>query len=89
VKKSSYKVVWDIRAFEHFKEILKHLAELSNQAPKMVKKAIFERIKTIQENPFVCEYDKLKSPSNKDFRAFVVFSYRVTYQIKHEIRGFE
>ena len=38
VNKSPFKVVWDIQALEHFKEILKHLAELSNHAPKIVKK---------------------------------------------------
>jgi len=49
VKNSSFKIIWDVQALEHFKEILEHLNEQSNQAPKIVKKAIFDTIKTSSE----------------------------------------
>lgn len=51
--------------------------------------AIIERLELIRKNPLSCEPDKLKDPTNNDFRAFVVYSYRVTYQInsnKKELR---
>lgn len=86
VKSSSLKVVWDIEAFNQFKEILTYLEEQSRQAPKIVKKAILDRISQIKNNPLICESDKLKSPTDKNFRAFIVFSYRVTYQIKIETK---
>lgn len=82
VKHSSFKVSWDRNALDHFKEILAHLAKQSNEAPKIVKTAVISRLDIIKTNPLICESDKLKSPLNKDFRAFVVFSYRITYQIK-------
>jgi plasmid stabilization system protein ParE len=34
----------------------------------------------------MCEVDKLKAPSGMDFRAFIVFSYRITFQIKLEAK---
>ena len=89
VKLSSFKLIWDGEALDQLKEILEYLDEQSEQAPKIVKKAIFERLLVVQRNPLTSEVDKLKDPMNVDFRAFVVFSYRVTYQIenvKKEIR---
>jgi len=89
VKSSSFKLIWDGEALDQLKEILEYLDEQSEQAPKIVKKAIFERLLVVQRNPLTSEVDKLKEPMNVDFRAFVVFSYRVTYQIenvKKEIR---
>ena len=89
VKSSSFKLIWDGEALDQLKEILEYLDEQSEQAPKIVKKAIFERLLAVQRNPLTSEVYKLKDPMNVDFRAFVVFSYRVTYQIenvKKEIR---
>ena len=89
VKSSSFKLIWDGEALDQLKEILEYLDEQSEQAPKIFKKAIFERLLVVQRNPLTSEVDKLKDPMNVDFRAFVVFSYRVTYQIenvKKEIR---
>ncbi len=84
VKSSQLKVVWDILAFEQFKDILNYLEEQSVQAPKIVKKGILDRIKVIQKNPLICEADKLRLPISDDYRAFIVFSYRVTYQIDYD-----
>jgi len=86
VKYSSYAIVWDRNALDSFKEILEYLSKQSTQAPKIVKGAIINRLEVIKSNPLITEVDKLKSPPNHDFRAFVVFSYRVTYQVKSESR---
>ncbi len=82
VKLSSCKIVWDIEALNQFKEVLEFLSEHSIQAPRIVKKAILDQIALVKKNPQIFEVDKLRSPKDKNFRAFVVFSYRVTYQIK-------
>lgn len=82
VKSNSFKIVWDRNALDHFKEILEYLEKQSTQAPKIVKTAIIAQIELIKVNPIITEVDKLKDLPNKEFRAFVVFSYRVTYQIK-------
>jgi plasmid stabilization system protein ParE len=87
VKPTSYKVVWNIEALGQLKEILEYLEKQSNQAPKIVKQAVLEKIKVIKINPLICESDKLKRPSfDKEFRAFVVYSYRISYQIKIDIK---
>ncbi|MBK6640636.1 MAG: type II toxin-antitoxin system RelE/ParE family toxin [Bacteroidia bacterium] len=80
------KIVWDRNALDHFKEILNFLEKQSHQAPKIVKSAIIARLNLIKINPLICELDKLKNSPNKEFRAFVVFSYRVTYQIKTDAK---
>lgn len=78
----SFKIVWDRKALDYFKEILGYLNKQNKQASKIVKKAIVNRLELIKSNPLICELDKLKESKNKDFRAFVIFNYRVTYQIK-------
>ncbi len=82
VKSTPFDIVWGRKALDNFKEILNYLATQSDQAPKIVKDAIVDRLETIKANPQICELDKLKDRPNKDYRAFVVYSYRVTYQIK-------
>ena len=77
VKNSSLKISWDRKALDKLKEILAYLAKQNTQVPKIVRSAIVSRLDIIKTNPHVCELDKLKDPANKDFRAFVVFSYRV------------
>jgi plasmid stabilization system protein ParE len=86
VKVLPLKIVWDIEALNQFKEILFHLEQQSIQAPKIVKKEILDRLKLIKNNPNTFEADKLRTPINENFRAFVVFSYRVTYQICFELK---
>lgn len=81
----SFKIVWDVQALEHFQSILGYLEKQSEQAPKIVKSAILSRINSIKNNPNVYEIDKLKDNPNKEFRAFVVFSFRVTYQVKTDL----
>lgn len=85
VKSLSFKIVWDRKALDNFKEILTYLEKQSIQAPKIVKSAIVTRLDIIKTNPLIAELDKLKDSPNKEFRAFVVYSYRITYQIKKEI----
>lgn len=86
VKYSSLKISWDRIALDNLKEILVYLAKQNTEVPKIVKSAIISRLDIIKTNPLICESDKLKDPASKDFRAFVVFSYRVTYQIKSETK---
>jgi plasmid stabilization system protein ParE len=86
VKVLPLNIVWDIEALNQFKEILFHLKQQSIQAPKIVKKEILDRLKLIKNNPHTFEADKLRTPINENFRAFVVFSYRVTYQICFELK---
>lgn len=82
VKSASYTIIWDKIALENLLEILNYLGKQSTQASKIVKAGILDRLDVIKSNPFITEFDKLKNPSNKNFRAFVIYNYRVTYQVK-------
>ena len=84
VKSSSFKITWDQKALDHFKDILTYLEKQSTQAPRIVKIGVINRLELVRKNPLSCEVDLLKEPANKNYRAFVVFSYRITYQIKTE-----
>ncbi len=84
--KPHYKIIWDRKALDHFKDILAYLEKQSKQAPKIIKDAVISRLNVIKTNPLINEQDKLKDSLNKDFRAFVVFSYRVTYQLKSDAK---
>ena len=82
VKALPYTIIWDKEALKHFKQILIYLDTQSEQAPKIVKEAVVTRLELVKANPLICEVDKLKNPADATFRAFVVFNYRLTYQIK-------
>ena len=86
VKAAGSKLIWDRIALDNFKEILEYLEKHSSQAPKIVKSAILARLNVIKTNPHITELDKLKDAPNKDFRAFIIYNYRVTYQIKTELK---
>ena len=86
IKQKDYKIIWDRMALDHFKEILVYLSEQSLQASRIVKNGILTRIVSIQKNPFIFEKDKLKDNPNEEFRAFIVYNYRITYQIKIETK---
>ncbi|TAF45896.1 MAG: hypothetical protein EAZ51_09265 [Sphingobacteriales bacterium] len=72
--KPSFKIIWDRKALEHFKDVLTYLEKQSPQAAKIVKNAIIAKLKIIKINPFINELDKLKYLSNNNFRAFVIYS---------------
>ena len=78
VKQKSYTIILDRIALDHFKDILSFLSKQSLQAPKIVKEGILSRLDDVKKNAFVFEMDKLKDNPNKEFRAFVIYSYRIT-----------
>ena len=81
VKAKSYKIIWDRKALDHFKDILEFLSQQNSQAPIIVKNGVLSRLDDIKKNALIFEIDKLKDSPNKEFRAFVIYSYRITYQI--------
>ncbi len=81
-QKRSYTIIWDRIALDDFKNILDFLSKQSSQAPKIVREGVLSRINEIKINPLIFELDKLKDYPNKEFRAFVIYNFRITYQIK-------
>lgn len=82
VKQNFFAIIWDRNALDDFKEILSFLSKQSSLAPKIVKDGVLSRLEVIKTNVLICEIDKLKDKPTKEFRAFVIYSYRITYQIK-------
>jgi mRNA-degrading endonuclease RelE of RelBE toxin-antitoxin system len=62
------------------------LSKQSSQAPNIVKTGILSRLDDVKNNPQIFEIDKLKENPNDEFRAFVIYNYRITYQIKVETK---
>lgn len=56
VKPASYKILWDRKTLDHFKEALAYLQKQSDQAPKIVKGAVLAQLKLIKVNPFICDW---------------------------------
>jgi len=86
VNPKPFQVDWDRNALDDLKEILEYLSAQSSQASKIVKSAILSRIDVVKTNPFICEKDELRLPINEEFRAFVVFSYRITYHVHVKLK---
>jgi plasmid stabilization system protein ParE len=84
ISRKSYTIVWDRIALNHFKEILYYLSKQSAQAPLIVREGILSRLAKLKKDPLIFEIDKLKDSPNDEFRAFVIYNYRITYQIKAE-----
>lgn len=82
VKQKTYTIIWDRIALDHFKDILEFLSKQSSQAPKIVKDGILSRLDDVKKNALIFKLDKLKDTPNKEFRASVIYSYRITHQIK-------
>ena len=85
VKSAKFSLYWDAEATAQLEEILSFLAKRSHIAPRIVKNAVFSRVKELQYMPFQAEPDELRRPKNDFFRAVVVFSYRITYQIVPDV----
>ena len=82
IRRKSYTIIWDRIALDHFKEILDYLSKQSFQAPRIVREGVISRLDDLKKNPFIFEIDKLKDTANTEFRAFVIYNYRITYQVK-------
>jgi mRNA-degrading endonuclease RelE of RelBE toxin-antitoxin system len=82
VKQKAYTIIWDRKVLTHFQEILEFLSTQSSQAPKIVREGVIARLDDVKKNALIFEIDKLKDQPNSEFRAFVIYNYRITYQIK-------
>jgi len=80
-KQKSYTIIWDRIALDDFKDILIFLSKQSSQAPQIVRKGVISRLGNIEKNPLVFEIDRLKEYHNEEFRAFVIYNLRITYQV--------
>ena len=81
VRKKRHKIIWEDSALDYLVEQLEYVSQMSEDAPSIIKKGILKNIQSVKANPYVFEADKFKADNDGSYRAFVVYSYRVSYHI--------
>lgn len=72
---------WSATARKQFKSILLNLNNESPFGAKIVLDTILDRVAQLPRHPEMYPADKLREDQDNSFRAFTVFSYRITYRI--------
>ncbi len=79
--KKKIEIVWSSEASYSFVEILEYLSSKSMSAVDIVGNSILDEIENLSKNPFVHPADRFKNNRSGNFRACVVYSYRISYQV--------
>jgi plasmid stabilization system protein ParE len=79
--KKKISVAWTVSAQRQFKEILEYLNERSPVGAAIVYDGVNSIINQLIEHPEKFPPDLLNDAQDKSFRAFTIYSYRITYQI--------
>lgn len=74
------RIVWDIAAKEELKNIYDYIKQDSLQNAEMVRDGIVKAVSSLSKN-FVHRPDKYKRNNDDTYRAFEMYSYRVSYRI--------
>lgn len=85
--KKQLPIKWDSSAFLQLQSIVDYIRLESPTGATIVAKKIISAIKELRNNPTKYPPDKLRMDNNKDYRAFEIYHYRITYYIaKNHIR---
>jgi len=82
--KKSLKIIWDKKALEELETILEYISKESKAGARIVKTAIIETIKALKKQPYIFNVDTLKENNDNSYRAFTVYSYRISYKVTTE-----
>jgi plasmid stabilization system protein ParE len=74
------RIVWDITAKKELKKIYDHIKLDSLQNAEMVREGIVKATASLDKN-FVYRPDKYKRNNDGSYRAFEIYSYRISYRI--------
>ncbi len=74
-------VIWSDVAKEQLKEIYKYIKKDSEKAAKQVKNKILSSTKILSAGEEIYKADELKLNNSGAYRAYIIFSYRITYKI--------
>lgn len=75
------RIYWAVSAQKQFQNIIIYLQNESPVGAEIVFNAIISNIDKLASNPEMYPADALRTDKDKTFRAFTVFSYRITYRI--------
>ena len=79
--KKKINIVWSRDASLHFNELLEYLYKESETAASIVGNAILDEIEKLKTYPTAHPFDRFKKRNDGNFRAYIVFSYRISYYI--------
>ena len=81
------KIIWNLSAASDFEKILKWVEKRSVQGSEIIEQNIFIKLEQALINPLRFPQDQYKVGNSGEFRCFLSYRYRVTYQVrKTEIR---
>jgi len=80
-------IVWTETAQNQLEEIYFYLLEVSksDSITNKVIDTIYQAVTILKTNSEIYEWDEMKQPNNGNFRAFEIYSYRVSYKITDNI----
>ena len=82
VKTKTYQVIWSNLAKEQLKEVYKYIKKNSDINAKKVRTEILLSTRVLATGKEIYKADELKQDNRGDYRAYVIYSYRITYKIK-------
>ena len=74
-------IEWSREASAHFNEVLKYLYNESENAADIVGNAILDEVEKLNTHATAHPLDRFKKTNDDNYRAFVVYSYRVSYYV--------
>ncbi len=77
----SLKVIWDVEATKHLREIYKYIKKFSPEGARKVRDEIFEVVRKLPSNPEMFAEDSLKENNDGNYRVFYLYSYRIVYKV--------
>ena len=81
------RIIIDLSAKQSLREAYEHIRMESVQNAETVRAGIIDSIKMLAKNPERHPPDKYRINADQSFRAYELYSYRITYQLtENEIR---
>lgn len=80
-------IVWTETAQNQLKDIYFYLLEISQSEsiPEKAVETIYNSVSILKSSSEIYEFDEMKKSNNDNFRAFEIYSYRISYKISDNI----
>jgi addiction module RelE/StbE family toxin len=78
----AYKVIWADIAKEQLKEVYKYIKKDSEINAKKVREQILLSTRLLATGKDIYKADELKEGNKGNYRAYIIYSYRITYKIE-------
>jgi addiction module RelE/StbE family toxin len=78
----TYQVIWSDIAKEQLKEVYKYIKKDSEINAKKVRTQILLSTRLLATGKEIYKADELKEGNKGNYRAYIIYSYRITYKIE-------